>query len=423
MMIIKYVQLILFIITQVLFKITQILFIVLKSIYSYMLKPIIEYLYFKKFYYLKIVNIKEFNNKNIEYFLIKDKDDIILYESKFVDSSNRNCERKKIIVKKPEIYVARIKNVNIFGASNIIKYDKIFGFFDMALSKECHRYDFRDGVIRYNYGRDSKQNIIEKGILLSGTASINYFHFLFEFIPKLSLIENLSLNEDYPLIIIKKILNIKQLFEILQYYSNNKDFVAIEEHKQYYVKDLIFPSLLTWMPLNVKKDEILKIGDIVIDKQVVDYLRKVINDLNPQYKKKRKKKIYLHRKNYNSHYRRLVNENDVVNFFIKEGYEIVSPELMTFKEQVKLFSSASHIAGPTGAAFSNIVFAPEKCKILCFQATKLQTDPWSIIANYLNQDVLLINGDVEILNKDMFLYQQDYFISIVKIKKALNILG
>jgi len=176
------------------------------------------------------------------------------------------------------------------------------------------------------------------------------------------------------------------------------------------------------MPINLKINDNLKVGDIVIDKLVIDYLRKVINDVNPKYKQKRKKKIYLHRKNANAYYRRLINEDEIVDFFRREGYEKVSPELLTFKEQVKLLSSASHIAGPTGAAFTNIVFAPEKCKILCFQAAKLQTDPWSIIANFLNQDILLLEGEVDLNFSNVYKYQQDYLISIEKIKQALKIL-
>lgn len=417
-----------------LFIIFQVIFFIIKFIvffYNNILSPLIEYILFKRHYYLKIKKIKEVMDNNFEYFKIKDEEDVLVYESKFIDKETGNYQNGKKIVKKPEIYIARIKNVNIFGASNIIKYDKIFGFFDMAWSEESYRYDFRDGVIRYHWGRNfiikcnvknSKQNIIERGILLSGTASTNYFHFLFEFIPKLFLIENLHWAEDYPLIIDRNLLNIKQLMEIIQFYSNNRKFVAIEQQKQYYVKDLILPSLLTWMPINVKINDNLKVGDIVIDKLVIDYLRKVINDVNPKYKQKRKKKIFLHRMNSKAHYRRLLNEDDIIEFFRKEGYEIVSPELLTFKEQVKLFSSASHIAGPTGAAFTNIVFAPEKCKILCFQATKLQTDPWSIIANFLNQDILLLEGEVDLNFNNVYKYQQDYLISIEKIKQALKIL-
>ena len=40
------------------------------------------------------------------------------------------------------------------------------------------------------------------------------------------------------------------------------------------------------------------------------------------------------------------------------GFSVVHPQALGFKEQVALFAQASHIVAPSGAALTNMLFAP-----------------------------------------------------------------
>jgi FkbM family methyltransferase len=63
-------------------------------------------------------------------------------------------------------------------------------------------------------------------------------------------------------------------------------------------------------------------------------------------------KLFLSRNGVNSG-RHLVNEHDLfTRCFQPRGYRLVDPGLLPFDEQRGLFSSATHLAGPHGAAFS-----------------------------------------------------------------------
>jgi len=62
--------------------------------------------------------------------------------------------------------------------------------------------------------------------------------------------------------------------------------------------------------------------------------------------------------------RRLTNAAEVEAVFESSGYTIVHPRKLALHEQIVLFASASHVAGPLGAGLANIAFAPEGCEVL-----------------------------------------------------------
>jgi capsular polysaccharide biosynthesis protein len=68
------------------------------------------------------------------------------------------------------------------------------------------------------------------------------------------------------------------------------------------------------------------------------------------------------RKNF--HNRRWVNEIEAEEMFLKKGFKIISPEKISFQDQVSIFSSAYNVAGSLGAGLSNICFSPPATKIM-----------------------------------------------------------
>ena len=75
-----------------------------------------------------------------------------------------------------------------------------------------------------------------------------------------------------------------------------------------------------------------------------------------------KRRIFLSRRR--TRYRRIVNEAEVERVLHEFGFETHFPEDLSFREQVELMSQAEIIASPSGAALTNILFAPPGTKIL-----------------------------------------------------------
>lgn len=93
--------------------------------------------------------------------------------------------------------------------------------------------------------------------------------------------------------------------------------------------------------------------------------------------------------------RLLLNEADITAALRADGFEIVRPEHLSIREQVELFSNAEAIAGISGAALTNILFAPEDCKILSLMPNYgFEFFFWDI-ANIIGQDFSYIVGEAE----------------------------
>ena len=72
------------------------------------------------------------------------------------------------------------------------------------------------------------------------------------------------------------------------------------------------------------------------------------NKLRESARPSKHKKIYLTRSKYTD-LNPTIGEEAFEAFFASRGYEVISPELLDFEEQVALFAGATHIAGTTGS--------------------------------------------------------------------------
>lgn len=74
------------------------------------------------------------------------------------------------------------------------------------------------------------------------------------------------------------------------------------------------------------------------------------------------KRLFVSRRSENR--RPLMNEPAVVAHAESLGFEVVAPETLPLLEQVRLFASASAVAGPPGAAFTNLAWAQAGTKVV-----------------------------------------------------------
>jgi hypothetical protein len=67
------------------------------------------------------------------------------------------------------------------------------------------------------------------------------------------------------------------------------------------------------------------------------------------------RRLYISRRR--SHYRRIVNETEIVAYLLDHGFEVHELEDYGYREQVALFADASVVVGPHGAAHTNMLYA------------------------------------------------------------------
>ena len=296
-----------------------------------------------------------------------------------------------------KVYVSKLENVEITGWSDVIKKDNYL-LFDRYVydSTDFGRYNPK-WIIDVNaheglYIEFKKKEHVDKGIYLVKMWSENWTHFLVETISKLQFLDELSQYDDYPILIDEHLFNDKRNVDVIEIFNKKKrPIVKIKSDTMYTVDELIYPAQFSWFLFDREKNK-QGIGWAITPKYMSyvrdtfrEYFKSCYSDPN-----RNKKNIYLSRGNNN----RLINEDAVVQFFQKNGFEIVNTSKMTL-EEVKCFSNASTIVCMMGSGLANMIFCELNTKIFEFCPLKLQHDSFAMIADALGmENYYRINCDI-----------------------------
>ena len=128
------------------------------------------------------------------------------------------------------------------------------------------------------------------------------------------------------------------------------------------------------------------------------------------------KRIFLCRKEK----RRRYNEDDVFECIAPFGFEKVYLGDLSFDEQLAVVHQAEWIVGPTGAAWTNLIFCQPGAKCLCWMAEEFgDFSAFSTIAHLVGADMQYISYKTGARSTDE-LYRKDYAVDVSKIAKWLS---
>lgn len=104
-------------------------------------------------------------------------------------------------------------------------------------------------------------------------------------------------------------------------------------------------------------------------------------------------RIYLHR---SSSIRRIINNDALERIAREAGYTILSPEKLSFSEQIEYFKCAKHVISATGAACANAIFMPEgsRLTVLMGEHPKMIYRYWQSMVQPLGIAVDVICGPI-----------------------------
>jgi capsular polysaccharide biosynthesis protein len=261
----------------------------------------------------------------------------------------------------PDAYLAVIKDAQVFAGTDLIIVN------NLAIYDEIDKGDLNQTAIKspiisavivdeITINMPKIKRYIKKGVHLTKDHSINYFHWVIECLPKLSLVTDLS--ADIPLLVDDFLpIQFYDALDILN--SGRREIIRMKKNNTYIVKKLYYPSRLSIVRDNYGLPIYDK--DVIYSAEGVQFVREAIlttinSDVEPN------RKIFVSRKN--SSYRQLLNSVEIENILIARGFEVIFPENLSFFSQVKIFSQAKIIIGQSGAGMANFIFAPETAKIL-----------------------------------------------------------
>jgi capsular polysaccharide biosynthesis protein len=121
----------------------------------------------------------------------------------------------------------------------------------------------------------------------------------------------------------------------------------------------------------------------------VDYLREKLIRSTSSWPSK---KIYF--KRGGNIERKILNEDSLLAQLQNEGFEIIDPGALTVRQQIELVSCASIIISAHGAAFSNLLFCPDRTAVIeIFSPDYFRTDCYYTLSAIRRLDYWYIIGD------------------------------
>ena len=268
------------------------------------------------------------------------------------------CEYQIYFCKKSRLYTDRIHDTAIIKNNKIIEGPS-FQYRDNKNDKCETNSVFTKGTPRF------KKNI--KGtvfsLLTGGGGNSNYWHWLFDVLPRLFILQNSQM---------KNCLIDYYFFPSLnkKFQTESLDILEISPQKRLSSKNIRHFSsdkiIITSHPYTLLNDP--NLDSLNIPTWITDFLRKkFLNKLkkNENSKKNFPKKIYINRKDATIKLLRyIINENEVEKNLIKNGFTSLTLSDYSFADQVALFNNAESIVGLHGAGFANIIFCSPNTKIL-----------------------------------------------------------
>ena len=204
-----------------------------------------------------------------------------------------------------------------------------------------------------------------KAVLMGSRGSNNYYHWMADILPKMAILEKseVELNNETKYIFtnVSKKFQIETLKKIglkdHQIYSTRSEgeYIQADELLIPVLKNQMGHSMGRWFPNFMKR--IYKADDVRVGKR---------------------KKILISRNSESSRGRCISNADEFNTYFLNKGYELVSPEQHSVAEQAQIFAQATHVVGPHGAGFTNLLFCREGTQVYEFYGQHLAPCYWAL---------------------------------------------
>jgi len=310
----------------------------LKKIFQNLFKKI-----FQKLFRIIYGKIKVLDD-NHKYFLKKNKIDKIN-----INGKNYEVDKNVYEIENARVYTDLVEHVAIIKDNFIIPKISYQQINNELKDSSCNKV-LISGTNRFK--KKIKGNILS---LLQGSSGNNYFHFLFDIIPKIILLEKKNLLKDINLFLLPNIKNwqitILSSFGIEEkQLLNSSSYRHVEAEKIYAVDH-------PWYMRGFVNYEIRNMPEWVVlslREKFLKYSKKIpIAD-----------KIFIDRSDSIYDHCKLTNNKEIIDFLSEKNFKTYQVSKLNFFEQVYLFNNAKIIVGPHGAAFSNIIFSNPGLKII-----------------------------------------------------------
>ena len=235
--------------------------------------------------------------------------------------------------------------------------------------------------------------------------SEGYYHFLFDMLPRLRLLQKSGLAYDKLYVSGMHPSYVKEALEMARIEGSR--VISSNDHPIISADQLVLPSF----------PGISYQSTPWVIKWIQDFYLEKDREVNPP-----KDLIYISRSD--AARRRITNEEELLGMLKILGFKVATFEGKSVKEQALIFQNAKVIMGPHGAAFSNIIFAQKGATLLELMNPSWPHGPFAVLAKDIGLKYGYVFGqsidepDVEDDKK-----VRDYTVSLKKTWKKLRSLA
>jgi SAM-dependent methyltransferase len=249
------------------------------------------------------------------------------------------------------------------------------------------------------------ETVEEPAVLIGGLPQ--YYHHTVEYASRLALLEAMGLGAGLRLVVNDDLAPFQLEHYALLGYAPDR-LIRVKSGQPMLFRRLLAPTLLvhggTWM-----------------DPMIAPWYRQrlVTNHgagLVPS------RRLYLSR--HSAQRRKVTNEDELIHLLAGLGYEVVYPEALSVRAQIDLFASASHIVAPTGAALTNMVYAPPGARVTVLYSSYFYRGGggglyFDALAKACGHHMSVVLGRIEDLGENLRLIDADYRVEPKDLTAAL----
>ncbi|WP_019505379.1 tetratricopeptide repeat protein [Pleurocapsa sp. PCC 7319] len=217
-----------------------------------------------------------------------------------------------------------------------------------------------------------------------GAAGSNYYHWMLQVIPQFCLLRRVGIKTETieKFAFFRLPIHIPFKMQTLSLLGIPQSKI-IETFRNPHIKA---KKLIVTSPINIAPPR-----KLACELVRSEFLNKNLNKKSLQSINK-SNRIYISRKN--ASYRKVINENQLINLLNNFGFKTFYLESMSFLEQVDLFSKAEIIVAPHGAGLTNLIFCSLGTKIIEIFSKDYTPSMYQIISSYytLNYYCIIAEG-------------------------------
>ena len=156
----------------------------------------------------------------------------------------------------------------MIGGETVVLARDDTALFDLAVHEDAERFDLVRGAVRFIdrqfalvHAAAGSGRAIDRGIVLLGPASHNYYHWLLEHLTRFRTLESSPAHAGWPLLVDRAMVGVPQLAEALAALAGDRPLVVVDPLEAVRVGRLAIASAGAWLPLDLKNGLMLGPGD------------------------------------------------------------------------------------------------------------------------------------------------------------------